>query len=279
MRKVVVLLAATLFLCGCGSEQGKGISDAADKAATQAPAGPVGRIRGVVRFQGDAPPATFEPVTENQSTCGDRVALSRLALGKDKGVQRAFVYLDGVKSDEKFRSRESLLVDQKNCQYAPHSLIVPVGGKIDITNSDPILHNVHGQQITGEGSKTLFNIAQPVRGQRTTVESPLTTPGIVFLTCEAGHPWMNGYVFVADHPFVSVTGDDGQFVIEGVPAGTYKIKMWHEGVRMTRNIKALQRYEYEEPYEITQDVTVTANGETVVNFDMALRPTKEPEKQ
>jgi plastocyanin len=270
MKKFVVLLAAILFLYGCGQEQGKENSPA-DKT-TSAPAGPTGRIRGVVRLQGEAPPAAFEPIAENQNTCGDRAALSRLALGKDKGVQHAFVYLDGVQSSEKFAARESLLVDQKNCQYAPHALVVPVGAKIDITNSDPILHNVHGQQVTDEGSKTLFNIAQPVRGQRTTVESPLTTPGIVFLTCEAGHPWMSGYVFVANHPYVTVSGNDGEFVIEGVPAGTYHIKMWHEGVKLKRNIKSLQRYEYEDAYEITQDVTVPANGETVVNFDMALRP-------
>jgi hypothetical protein len=60
-------------------------------------------------------------------------------------------------------------------------------------------------------------------------------------------------------------------VIEGVPPGTYRIKMWHEGVRLKQNIKSLQRYEYEEPYETTQDVTVQANGEAVVNFDLALR--------
>ena len=40
---------------------------------------------------------------------------------------------------------------------------------------------------------------------------------------------------------------------------------------LKRNIKTLQRYEYEEPYEITQDVTVQANGEAVVNFDLVLR--------
>jgi len=58
---------------------------------------------------------------------------------------------------------------------------------------------------------------------------------------------------------------------EGVPPGTYRIKMWHEGVRLKQNIKSLQRYEYEEPYETTQDVTVQANGEAVVNFDLAMR--------
>ena len=272
MKKLVIILAAALFLFGCNAEQGKENPAGANNTVA-APKGPVGKIRGVVRLQGKAPAGAFETVTENQKTCGDRVSVSRLLLGKENGIRHAFVYLDGVKSDEPLRPRQSLLVDQKDCQYAPHDLVVPVGSKIDITNSDPILHNVHGQQITTDGTKTLFNIAQPVRGQRTTVESPLNTPGIVFLTCEAGHPWMNGYVFVADHPFVSVTGDDGEFVIEGVPAGTYKIKMWHEGVRLTKNIKSLQRYEYEEPYEITQDVTVPANGETVINFDMTLRPT------
>src|SRR5262249_23537460 len=145
MKKFVVLLAAML-LSSCGQEQGKENPASADKTLS-APAGPTGRIRGVVRLQGDAPPATFEPIAENQNTCGDRTALSRLALGKDKGVQHAFVYLDGVQSSQKFAPRESLLVDQKNCQYAPHTLVVPVGAKIDITNSDPILHNVHGQQV------------------------------------------------------------------------------------------------------------------------------------
>ena len=69
----------------------------------------------------------------------------------------------------------------------------------------------------------------------------------------------------------SVTGDDGEFVIEGVPPGNYRIKMWHEGVALKQNIKSLQRYEYEQPYETTQDVTVEANGEAVVNFDLVLR--------
>ncbi len=273
LKKLVIPFAAILLLFGCSTEQGNVNSTGADKAPA-APAGPTGRIRGVVRLQGKAPQAAFESVTENQSTCGDRVPVTRLALGKENGVQHAFVYLDGVKSSEPPRARGSLLVDQKNCQYAPHALIVPAGSKIEITNSDSILHNVHGQQVTTEqGQQTLFNIAQPVRGQRTTVDSPLTTPGIVFLSCEAGHPWMSGYVFVANHPYVALTDDSGEFVLDGVPVGTYKIKMWHEGVAMKRNIKTLQRYEYEEPYETTQDVTVQAGGETVINFDLTLRPT------
>src|SRR5215471_20540517 len=271
-KKFVIVLAGVLLLFGCSTDHGRDLPTGPEISAAppKAPAGPTGRIRGVVRLEGKAPAEVFEQINENQNVCGDRVQVTRLSLSKENGVQHAFVYLDGVKSSESFRPRESLLVDQKNCQYAPHSLIVPAGSKIELTNSDPILHNVHGQQAADEGQKTLFNIAQPVRGQKTTVETSLT-PGIVFLTCEAGHPWMSGYVFVANHPYVSVTRDDGEFVIEGVPPGTYRIKMWHEGVALKRNIKTQQRYEYEEPYESVQDVTVQANGDAVVNFDLVLR--------
>jgi hypothetical protein len=78
---------------------------------------------------------------------------------------------------------------------------------------------------------------------------------------------------VANHPYVSLTNDAGEFVIEGVPAGTYRIKMWHEGVTLKRNNKTLQRYTYEDPYEVTQEVVVQANSDAVVNFDLVLRST------
>jgi hypothetical protein len=82
---------------------------------------------------------------------------------------------------------------------------------------------------------------------------------------------MTAYILVADHSYTAVTGDDGSFVIEGVPAGTYRIRMWHEGVRLTNIVASLQRYEYEPPYEITREVVVPEAGDAEVNFDFELR--------
>ena len=42
------------------------------------------------------------------------------------------------------------------------------------------------------------------------------------------HPWMVGYVGVKTHPYFAVSGDDGTFRIEGVPAGTYTLEAWQE---------------------------------------------------
>src|SRR5215470_19686748 len=92
MKKLLMLIPASLILFGCGSEKGNEIPPAVDNAPA-ASQGPTGRIRGVVRLKGEAPTPTFEPVAENQNVCGERVPLSRLTVGNEKGVQYAFVYL------------------------------------------------------------------------------------------------------------------------------------------------------------------------------------------
>jgi len=264
MNRLVVLVAATLVVFACVREKGKDQSLIPDKNS--------GRIVGVVRLQGSLPAAAVEPVKENDEICGHDVSLQRIVVGNGNGVQDTFVYLEGIQDGRTFPKPESVLVDQKQCQYSPHVMIVPSGTKIDITNSDSILHNVHAWQMTDAGMQTVFNIAQPVQGQRTTIEPALTKPGIVYLSCEAGHAWMNAYIFVASHRYVTLTNHAGEFVMPDVPAGTYRIKMWHEGVIRKRNIESLQRYEYEDPYETTQDVTVHPGADSVVNFELALRP-------
>ena len=41
------------------------------------------------------------------------------------------------------------------------------------------------------------------------------------------HAWMRAFVVATDHPFFAVSGDDGSFTIEKVPAGKYKLEAWH----------------------------------------------------
>jgi plastocyanin len=230
-----------------------------------------GSIRGTVRLQGSPPAPAFQPVSKDRDICGREVPVTRIALDPKGGIRHAFVYLENAPASQPLRAREAVAVEQSRCAYAPHAIQVPAGTKLDIANGDPILHNVHARQMTADGPQTIFNIAQPVQGQRTVVDLPLTKAGIVTLTCEAGHPWMTAYILVADHPYTAVTGDDGTFVIDGVPPGTYRIRMWHEGVRLTNVLSSLERYEYEPPYEITREVVVPEAGDVEVNFDLELR--------
>jgi plastocyanin len=231
---------------------------------------PTGEIRGTVKFRGVAPAVRSEVNSKNPEVCGKNVAVTRLQIGANGGVRHVFVYLTGIESSGPAHPVASVTIEQKGCAYAPHSMVVTAGAPIEIVNDDPVLHNVHASAMTENGLQTMFNIAQPVRGQRTKVESALK-PGIMTLTCEAGHPWMTAHMLVADHNYVAVTDEDGNFVISGVPGGTYPITMWHEGVALTRIIPSLQQFQYEDPYEITKQVVVTPGSTSEVSFDLELR--------
>jgi hypothetical protein len=256
------LLAASFLVTGCGDNSGDAYPDSGTASVSGS------NIRGHVVLKGDAPKPESDKITQDQSTCGSSVNLPRLALGKDNGVQGTFVILEGIENAAApAPTTQSVLIDQKECQYVPHTMIIPLNSKIEITNSDPILHNVNGRQ----GDSKVFNYAQARQGQRESVDISMVKPGMITLACDAGHPWMTAFVYVATHPYVALTDANGEFVIKNVPPGTYTLKMWHEGVMVKDINRKLQIYNYEEPYEMTQQVTVAANMEATANFELALR--------
>src|SRR2546422_7803047 len=116
MKRLVVLLAAILFAFACTTEQGKDNAAARDNTRSGS-AGPTGRIRGLVRLQGALPAAVVEPVKEHQEICGHEVSLPRIKVGDGNGVEDTFVYLDGIQDGRSFPTPQSVLVDQRRCQY------------------------------------------------------------------------------------------------------------------------------------------------------------------
>ena len=71
---------------------------------------------------------------------------------------------------------------------------------------------------------------------------------------------MKSYIAVLKHPFFAVTGEDGTFVIKGLPPGKCTVAAWHEkgGAKGT-----------EKPME----VTVAANGTAKADFSFGEAPT------
>jgi plastocyanin len=278
-RAALATILIALFTVACGGRPTTSAPAAEGGAALSPPgtptsSGATGRIRGIVRLSGPPPTPRSEPVTKDMGVCGSSVPITRLALGRDNGVGNAFVYLesaDGHDIPVEGGARPVLTVQQKDCEYSPHAMTLETGADIEIVNDDPILHNIHARAMTPDGLETVFNIAQPIRGQRTKFD-PHLKPGIVALTCEAGHPWMSAYVLVSDNPYAAITGPNGEFVIDHVPAGTYTIKMWHEGVRLKRIVASLQIFDYEDPYQETSQVVVPSGGDAHVDFDFSLRP-------
>lgn len=44
------------------------------------------------------------------------------------------------------------------------------------------------------------------------------------------HDWMSAYIVATEHPYYVLTDRNGAFELTDVPAGTYKIRAWHEGI-------------------------------------------------
>jgi hypothetical protein len=192
-----------------------------------------GTITGTVKFAGPIPADPPFVVTKNVEQCGRTKPFDRLILGKNRGVKNAVVYLEDVTAGKAFTTTTTYTINQHHCEYLPHVQVVPMGAHLEIVNSDNILHNVHAYD-EDNGLHSVCNIAQPIKGQRTPIrQSQLKGVNILFTTCDAGHPWMSGYVVFSKNPYYAVTDSHGKFVLTDVPPGTYKIKMWHEGFRIT----------------------------------------------
>jgi hypothetical protein len=196
---------------------------AAEPAASEAPAG---GVHGRVVFDGPQP-ERFEIETERSDPkCallhGGEPVLSELrVVSEDGGVQYVFVYVKNPPEGDYPVPAEPAVLDQVGCMYEPHILGMRAGQTLNVKNSDDTTHNIRSFPKTNKP----FNISQPGPGVRER-EFPLPETEIK-IKCDF-HPWMTAYVFSMDHPFYTVTDENGNFTIEGLPDGEYTIVAWHE---------------------------------------------------
>src|SRR5262249_22257730 len=146
-----------------------------------------GSISGTVAFTGTAP----KPQKLNRKSdafCAKKEFNDEtILLAKDgKGLENVVVRVKNAPAGQ--APSGHVVVEQKDCMYRPRVQTAVEGQKVMVKNDDPTLHNVH----TYEGTKTLFNQAQPP--QSAPIEKPLPKTGdVVKLKCDV-HPWMAAYV-------------------------------------------------------------------------------------
>jgi len=104
--------------------------------------------------------------------------------------------------------------------FTPRVVAVPRETAVRFPNSDPIFHNVFSVSGANRFDLGLYR-SGAVRAKR------FDRTGLVRVYCNI-HPQMVGFVMVVDSDFSAVTGKDGAFRLEGVPAGSHVLKAWHE---------------------------------------------------
>jgi hypothetical protein len=188
-----------------------------------------GHIEGVVEFAGNVIPKdkTFT-ISSDVKYCGKEHRTERYLINEERGIKNVVVSLKEIKTG-KAVPEETVTVIDSQCSFMPHVSIGFKGNKFILKNEDPVLHTGHiYSHIRG---KTMFNVALPGKGS--TITKTLTKTGLMELNCDC-HPWMESFVYVFDHPYAAVTGENGSFAIKDVPPGVYTVEAWHESLGTTK---------------------------------------------
>lgn len=220
-----------------------------------------GSVYGQVVYKGRKAAVVKTSNSVNAQVCGTDIDLKRLVLGKDNGISNSFVYLKGIKKGKKWPAGKYEL-NQQDCRYQPHMLVMPKGKKLTIKNSDPLLHNVHGYLPNGS---TTFNLAMPIKDQ--TISKKIKKEGLISIECDAGHTWMYSYILSSEHPYAVVTDANGNFSLDDIPPGDYTLAMWHEGWKVKEKDSA-GRFVFSDPVEQSKKVTIAAGKTAKINFEV-----------
>lgn len=177
----------------------------------------------LVQMPKDSPP---QPKLAEGSSEEDESARkqSRASLtGKlttDGGGVLGVVTLDRVGGKTTARKPKKRIMEQRDRQFAPRLLAIPVGSTVAFPNFDPVYHNVFsvsparsfdlGIFKNGEAREVVFN-----------------KEGLIRLGCNLHSNMMAHVVVVASAHYV-VTSPDGEFTFRNLPPGKYTARAWGE---------------------------------------------------
>jgi plastocyanin len=229
MRKLSLLVCSLLLLslAACGGGSSNGLPDL--------PAGPntgggggdaapatTASVMGKISFEGEVPKpvklqTTADPACKKELFTEDTKV-------KDGGLENVIIYVSGgdAVAGKSFAPPSTPVeINQIDCHYIPHALVLQVGQKLSIKNSDMTLHNIHAFAEVNAP----FNTGQAVQGLVT--EHVFDKKEILLpVKCDV-HKWMGAFIAVVDNPFATVSTEGGKYELK-LPAGKFEITAIHE---------------------------------------------------
>jgi plastocyanin len=165
-----------------------------------------------------------------------------------KPLADAVVFLESAEARRLVKPQAGVEMAQEKRQFVPVAMVIPVGTEVLFPNRDTVRHHVYSfspakkfelKLYTGTPSKpVLFDQA-----------------GVVVLGCNI-HDQMAGWILVVETPYYASSPATGKAQIDNVPAGTYKLRAWHN--RLPVGAPALE-----------QPLTVPATGTASASVRMA----------
>jgi plastocyanin len=152
---------------------------------------------------------------------------------------------------------QPVVIVQRNEEFVPYVTAVVVGSKVNFPNRDTVQHHVYSLSPAKRFEIPLY------RGES---KEPILfdQPGIVTLGCNI-HDAMSAHIVILETPTFAISGEDGRALLPAVPAGRYRLEVWHPRASAT----------------VTREVAVTPSTEPqvieiVLKADRRIRRAPEP---
>ncbi len=171
--------------------------------------------------------------------------------GQGKPLVDAVAMLEPAGGKGAVKPLADVEVSQAKRQFNPRITVITTGTKVTFPNFDTVRHQVYSFSPIKTFELKLY-AAGP--------GAPITfdKPGVAVLGCNI-HDTMAAWILVTDTPLFALSAASGKAQIESVPAGNYKLRVWHAGLNGP------------EPASVT--VTVgAANAEQAVRLAVTLEP-------
>jgi plastocyanin len=146
-----------------------------------------------------------------------------------------------------------MVVEQKDMQFRPFVLIVPVGAEVAFPNRDPFQHHVYSFSPAKTFELKLY-------GHDETRRVRFERAGVVSLGCNI-HDDMSAFIRVVDTPYAAKTDALGEAVVHDLPSGPGQLAVWHPYLRSS--------------HDVVRPIA-TAAGASIVTITVDLKPAPMP---
>ena len=220
---------AIAMLAGCSPGAKKAASPAQQQSTIPAfhvDRATAGSISGKIRYKGPLP--ARKPIDmSNEPACveahKDKAYDESLVVSRAGDLANAFIFVKSGLEGKQFAAPPTpVVIDQKGCWFHPRVIGIQVGQTLEITNDDPVTHNIHPMAEVNREWNHSQGAGDPPMNRR--FIHPET---MIPVKCNI-HGWMHAWIGVVDNPYFAVSNEDGTYTIANLPPGTYTIAVWQE---------------------------------------------------
>jgi len=150
------------------------------------------------------------------------------------------------------------VMNQIGLEFVPRVLAVQVGTTVMFPNNDDVRHHVYSFSPAKRLELKLYS-----RNEDKSVT--FDKPGLVVLGCNI-HDWMLGYIYVASTPYFGVSDGNGRVAVSGVPAGDYRMTVWHPRLKGKAD-------------DLEQTVQIGENTPSSTTVELSLKPPRKKRRK